>query len=665
MKLDLLEEIGLTRSEINVYVALLELGSTTTGPLVEHSKASSSKIYEILEKLIQKGLASYMVKSGTKYFEASDPKRLLDYMQEKEEKLKQQEQKLEKLLPTLELKKMLSKYKSEAKVYKGIKGMETVYTELIDEMKKGEETQVFVVGEIDEKMQQFFKQNYELRAQKGIKTKTIFSEGGRSHYEERKNIPFFEGKVIGTTSSPATVQVYHKKVILRMGDSHEVICVVINNEKLVKAFKEQFNAMWNQQVQTYEGKKAVRQAFDSVLSTATKKDEVVVFAARPGDEDIADYNLQWNARLKEKVKRSRLLYYGMDKTNQQRVKEIEELGCETKILPTEETLPISTIVLGDTILNSVWQGKPVTFKIENKVVADSFRKNFEMLWEQDTTVVKGIKPMLEALKNFVGGIDQGDTFNALGATFGPGGNKQEFADIFKKYHDHRIKKGIKARLLFQPGAQAMYEKNKKNYANCEVRFLPYDTDSPVSIHPYKDKTMMIIQEEIPTTITIHNKEITQSFEKHFESLWGQETTVAKGWDAFEKSLYDHLDEVAEEGGYKVIGAAFGKGKAVSRYEKFFKGFHKERIKRKIKGELLFPKGQEELFRRNMKNYEKYAKVKFLPYGMDLPVVFFPSKEKTRLVVQDDPPTVITIDNKRITGGFKQQFEGLWEQAAKP
>ena len=77
-----LEEIGLTKSEIKVYLALLELGSSQTGKIVQKSKAASSKIYEILEKLIQKGLVSYIIKSGIKHFEAAPPERIMDYLEE-------------------------------------------------------------------------------------------------------------------------------------------------------------------------------------------------------------------------------------------------------------------------------------------------------------------------------------------------------------------------------------------------------------------------------------------------------------------------------------------------------------------------------------------------------------------------------------------------------
>ena len=58
---------------------------------------SSSKIYEIMDKLIQKGLVSYIIKSGVKYFESAQPNRLLDYISEKEKKLEIQKEKIKKI----------------------------------------------------------------------------------------------------------------------------------------------------------------------------------------------------------------------------------------------------------------------------------------------------------------------------------------------------------------------------------------------------------------------------------------------------------------------------------------------------------------------------------------------------------------------------------------
>ena len=57
----LLEKLGLTKGEIKIYFALNELGKATVGPIGEKSKVSKSKIYDILNKLIEKGLVGYII----------------------------------------------------------------------------------------------------------------------------------------------------------------------------------------------------------------------------------------------------------------------------------------------------------------------------------------------------------------------------------------------------------------------------------------------------------------------------------------------------------------------------------------------------------------------------------------------------------------------------
>ncbi len=66
---ELLTEIGLTKSEIAVYFALLELGSSTTGPIIKKANIASGKAYLILDKLAQKGLVTYSIKSKTKNYQ--------------------------------------------------------------------------------------------------------------------------------------------------------------------------------------------------------------------------------------------------------------------------------------------------------------------------------------------------------------------------------------------------------------------------------------------------------------------------------------------------------------------------------------------------------------------------------------------------------------------
>ncbi len=101
MNTKLLEDIGLTKGEIKVYLTLLKLGETTTGRIIDEAQISSGKIYEILDKLLKKGLVSFIIKEKTKYFQASNPNRILDFLHEKEKLIKIKETELIKEIPLL------------------------------------------------------------------------------------------------------------------------------------------------------------------------------------------------------------------------------------------------------------------------------------------------------------------------------------------------------------------------------------------------------------------------------------------------------------------------------------------------------------------------------------------------------------------------------------
>ena len=76
------EDIGLTKREIKVYLALLELGSTTVGNILDKTRIPSSKIYEILRRLQDKGLVSYVKIENKRHYQAADPNSILSLLDE-------------------------------------------------------------------------------------------------------------------------------------------------------------------------------------------------------------------------------------------------------------------------------------------------------------------------------------------------------------------------------------------------------------------------------------------------------------------------------------------------------------------------------------------------------------------------------------------------------
>jgi len=239
----LLEEIGLTKGEIKVYLTLLKIGETTTGKIIEEAEISSGKIYEILDKLIKKGLVSYNVKEKTRHFNAASPRRILDYLYEKEKDLKEKEEEFVKELPILMDMQKSKKKKYETKLFKGFKGFETAVFEALDDLSK--EDEVLAMGIISGKKEQYnilWEKWHKQRIKNKIKCRVLFSDKGTSYYRLFKKMPLTQVRVIeGIT--PTSVDIMGDKVlILTHGD--EPSCLVVDNEEIAESFRSFFETLW-------------------------------------------------------------------------------------------------------------------------------------------------------------------------------------------------------------------------------------------------------------------------------------------------------------------------------------------------------------------------------------------------------------------------------------
>ena len=67
---DHLTSLGLSPSEIKTYLHLLRTGRSYVNKLSSELKINRSNIYEALERLIAKGLVSFIVRNNVKWFEA-------------------------------------------------------------------------------------------------------------------------------------------------------------------------------------------------------------------------------------------------------------------------------------------------------------------------------------------------------------------------------------------------------------------------------------------------------------------------------------------------------------------------------------------------------------------------------------------------------------------
>jgi len=242
METKILEEIGLTYSEIKVYLALLELGSSKKGPIVKKAGITSSKIYEVIDKLIERGLASYVVKDKVKFFNAAPPSRIKDYLKEKENQIKQQEEELDKILPSLELKQKLTAKETDAEVYRGWRGMQTVYNDLLESLKPKDAFYVFGAsrGLDTKKVKAFYTRFNDKIKNRKLKANIIFNENARGNIpnvEKTAKVRYLDN------TTPSEILIYKNKTAVVLLEKEPLI-ILIRGESTAKSFKAYFDVMW-------------------------------------------------------------------------------------------------------------------------------------------------------------------------------------------------------------------------------------------------------------------------------------------------------------------------------------------------------------------------------------------------------------------------------------
>ena len=246
MPIPLLKELGFTDSEIKVYLALLELGSTTKGPIVAKSGVASSKIYELLDKLQRRGLVSAVIRSSVKYFESAHPSRLLDYVKEKEATLLKHHHQLEKLIPMLETKRSLAGLESETQVFKGIKGAETAYGDVLRQLKQGDEYFSMGIAKFPPSFEKFLLQFHNKRCKAGIQCRIVANEIARNRLGKKfEALPYTKVRYMDKDLfTPVAFVIYKDKTIVSIG--WEEIFIQIRSKSLADSLRTYANYLFLQ-----------------------------------------------------------------------------------------------------------------------------------------------------------------------------------------------------------------------------------------------------------------------------------------------------------------------------------------------------------------------------------------------------------------------------------
>src|SRR3989338_886746 len=236
MDTKILEDIGLSNAEIKVYLALMELGTTTAGPILEKSGLQNSVVHMTLNKLIERGFVTFVKEGKRNHYQAANPKHIIDFISEKKERF-------EAILPELLLKQKQAKEKPEIISFRGIMGIKELLMELLEAGGKehhtfGSTAKSLMLGDA------WWVSYHKKRSQLGIKAKLLFNES-LAHWKAEKKYPKSEEKYTKSGFEPLTETIIRNDKIGIIVWTDKPLGVIIHQKEATESYDQFFKIMWD------------------------------------------------------------------------------------------------------------------------------------------------------------------------------------------------------------------------------------------------------------------------------------------------------------------------------------------------------------------------------------------------------------------------------------
>lgn len=236
--------LGLNKNESKIYITLLRQGQATAGELIKATEFHRNIVYDNLEKLIDKGLVSFIFEDNRKLFQVNPPDSISQMLEKKQKELDEKKGIAEQVKKEVNEIISITKVEQEAAIYRGVKGLKVFFKGTLEE---GQDYYVFGAPKDSlDIMGPAFWENYNLkREKKKISVKMIFNDDLR---EWSKNIQSRMTKIRFLPKKFDTLTetvVYGEKVGIIVWTEKPIV-TLIKDINLAKAYRKYFKILWKE-----------------------------------------------------------------------------------------------------------------------------------------------------------------------------------------------------------------------------------------------------------------------------------------------------------------------------------------------------------------------------------------------------------------------------------
>ena len=232
-----LQDIGLSRKEISVYLALLELGESTASRVSEIAELNRITTYTLLKSLEEKGFCSIFIKNKKQYFKPISPDQILYLLNEKKEKIKL-------ILPKLKEKVNQIQEKLEISLYEGKKGISSMLDVIIRDAKTDKEILAYGNLTIAENLIKFTSLHWrKTRLKEKIRLKGIVDKVPEN-IQTKKWQEFTKRKTNKSLKNLNTYVLITKNYVCYISFKGQLTGVLIKSRYIAEKEKFNFKMLW-------------------------------------------------------------------------------------------------------------------------------------------------------------------------------------------------------------------------------------------------------------------------------------------------------------------------------------------------------------------------------------------------------------------------------------